>query len=366
MREMKEREAKRKREEDHRLQRKAAEEVDEATRLAQVKDQTKSKPYSYDSYGNIIWVQALHAEKLPSAYPVPQYVLKQEPVIDERVERKTPRSITHRNGHEKRSQAKTRDAEFVDTFKKFTSQQPPMMETMKMAPGVKLREGSSSKNGEDVVQSSFRKSGTPMTRQQYEAASKSGSWTDATKTANVHESENSGRELGNGNVVAPIAEAPTSEVASRTPLAKEAVVSQTAMKTVSTSESGLVPQPPPTPRSGQPTPLPSVRRFQLKRDALGYFAQSTRERVPTGTGSRFPACAAPPILGATMGHGLVPQGYKYDEYYFPTAVSPGMLLGSDGGDGPSGGPSPVGTPRASDGFIVSKNPDLMRRLLFTR
>jgi len=360
MREMKEREAKRKREEDNRLQRKAAEEVDEATRLAQVKDQMKNKPYSYDSSGNIIWVQALHAEKLPSAYPVPQYSLKQEPTLEERIERKTPRSLNYRNGNDKKPQTKAREAEFVDTFKKFTSQQPPMMETMKMAAGVKLNERGAMKNGEDVVSSSFRQSRTPMTRQQYEAVSKSGQWTDASKLANVQESESLVRE--SGNVATTLEAQTTSEVASRAPTAKEGAVGQANMKAVSSSEPGLVPQPPPTPRSGQPIPLPSVRRLQLKRDALGYFAQSTRERVATGTGSRFPACAAPPILGATMGHGLAPQGHKYDEYYFPNAVSPGLLFGSDGGDPPS----PLGTTQAKDGLIVSKNPDLMRRLLFTR
>ena len=31
-----------------------------------------------------------------------------------------------------------KEAEFVDTFKKFSSQQPPMMETMTMAAGVRL------------------------------------------------------------------------------------------------------------------------------------------------------------------------------------------------------------------------------------
>jgi hypothetical protein len=78
MREMKEREAKRKREEDNFLQKKASEEAEEAARLAQVKDQMKNKPYTYDSAGNIIWVQALAADKLPSANPLPSYVLRRE------------------------------------------------------------------------------------------------------------------------------------------------------------------------------------------------------------------------------------------------------------------------------------------------
>merc|ERR1719214_390470 len=75
---MKDRGAKRKREEEARLARKAQDEAEEAARLAQVKDQMKNKPYTYDSAGNIIWVQALAADKLPSANPLPSYVLRRE------------------------------------------------------------------------------------------------------------------------------------------------------------------------------------------------------------------------------------------------------------------------------------------------
>merc|ERR1719247_3204709 len=78
MREMKEREAKRKREEENRIQRKVSEEAEEAARLAQQKDQMKNKPYTYDSAGNIIWVTPFPAEKLPSANPVPNYVLRRD------------------------------------------------------------------------------------------------------------------------------------------------------------------------------------------------------------------------------------------------------------------------------------------------
>merc|ERR1719424_1761559 len=78
MREMKEREAKRKREEENRIHRKVTQEAEEAARLVQVKDQMKNKPYTYDSAGNIIWVTAMNAEKLPSANPILSYMLRRE------------------------------------------------------------------------------------------------------------------------------------------------------------------------------------------------------------------------------------------------------------------------------------------------
>merc|ERR1739848_392622 len=99
-----------------------------------------------------------------------------------------------------------------------------------------------------------------------------------------------------------------------------------------------------------------MRRVQLKRDAIGY-GLSTRERVPTGTGTRFPGCAAPPPLGASMGHGLVPQGSKYQEFYFPHGNSLSVQLGLEDEDdisAPASPPSTVATPRAPDGHIVSK------------
>merc|ERR1712087_89722 len=80
----------------------------------------------------------------------------------------------------------------------------------------------------------------------------------------------------------------------------------------------LVPHAPASPRPIPPSALPSFRRVQMKRDALGY-GLSTRERLPTGTGSRFPNCAAQPPLGATMGHGLLPGTQKYDQFYYPGA-----------------------------------------------
>merc|ERR1719421_983666 len=76
MRDMKDREAKRKREEEIRLAKKAQEEAEEAARLAQVKDQMKNKPYTYDSEGNIIWIQPVPTDRLPNANPALNYNLK--------------------------------------------------------------------------------------------------------------------------------------------------------------------------------------------------------------------------------------------------------------------------------------------------
>merc|ERR1740121_907789 len=69
IREMKERETKRKADDDVRVRRKVAEEGQEAARLAQVQDQMKSKPFTYDSNGSIIWIQPVEVSKLPNQSP---------------------------------------------------------------------------------------------------------------------------------------------------------------------------------------------------------------------------------------------------------------------------------------------------------
>jgi len=134
----------------------------------------------------------------------------------------------------------------------------------------------------------------------------------------------------------------------------------------------LLPHAPTMPRPVQPVPPPSFRRAQMKRDALGY-ALSTRERVATGTGSRFPGCAAQPPLGATMGHGLAAGLQRPDEFYFPGA-GPSLGLAEDSfredddlapGRG-SGLGGATGSPRQHQGQIVSKHPTLAKQLFPAR
>jgi hypothetical protein len=384
MREMKEREAKRKREEENRVQRKVSEEAEEAAKLAQVKDQMKNKPYAYDSSGNIIWVQQLQADKLPSSTPVPTYVLRREmPTAEERhTDRKgsLPRPMPPPKAMDYgRRKGKNKDAEFVDTFKKFSSQQPHMMDAMKMSPGVQLRERGMVKG--EASAPNVRAGADPnalMTRKDYEMLVQSGAGYPAPKEKDEgKEAEGdapasqtqSARELPAGQSEVPAESIQPSDGRGTAAVGESPRVAAKVAKTVSpvTPSSGLVPKAPPMPRPEQPVP-PPMRRVQLKRDALGYML-GPRERVPTGTGSRFPGCAAAPLLGATMGHGLLPQGSKLEEYYFPQDKSLPVPLGLEEEEVVSGtglsprGSSAVPSPRApANGQIISKNPELVKRL----
>eukprot|EP00927_Polykrikos_kofoidii_P003980 TRINITY_DN11589_c0_g1_i1.p1 TRINITY_DN11589_c0_g1~~TRINITY_DN11589_c0_g1_i1.p1 ORF type:complete len:621 (-),score=115.46 TRINITY_DN11589_c0_g1_i1:343-2184(-) len=377
LREMKDREARRRREEEVRLQRKAAEDADQAARLAQVKDQMKNKPYTYDSSGNIIWVQPPSLQRLPSSNPAPSYTCKEQRNDDEFRKSantsgmiRTPASGPGA-GVRKVGKRSVKDADFVDSFKKFASQQPSMVEAMQLKPGVQLEERGRHKSGPDPSR------GNLLTRKVYESMVTH----ENPKTADPESGEAGLVEEGAHGIaahdraaaagslyVASVADASGGFGGSSQPAdpGRGALSSRDRIETV--------PPPPSAMRPIQPVP-PAGRRGQLKRDALG-FNSSSRERMAKGNMSRFPNCAAQPPLGATMGHGLHPHGQTTEEYYFPlqpaqpTGRGEGDMSGGGGGDADDvasshaagsqfGGAAPLSS---SNGAILQKNPEIARRL----
>jgi len=335
LREMKEREEKRRREEDIRLRQKEAEEAEETARLATVKEQMKNKPYTYDSNGNIIWVQPVNAKKLPPTSSEPVYNLK-KPGAQQKDGMPSPRpkqgDAARTGKRQATSTNKRREPAFTHTFQKFAAQQPSMMETMTMVPGVELKEKGYVKKGVDPLDKA-----ATMTRKEYLESVQGGFGPPSVKD----DVEDSAQQF-----------------VSRDNL-KQAPHGQSSQEDGSGHAAGtssLEPEPPLSHRPVPPAAPPTYRRVQLKRNALGYQA-STRERVATGTASRFPHCAAQPPLGATMGHGLVPAGHKTEEYFFPNAHASNMVS-STMDDGASVS-SALTSPR---GQIVSQNPELTRRL----
>lgn len=372
LRDKKDREARRRRDEEARIQQTAAAEAEEMAKLAQVKDQMKNKPFTYDSKGDIIWVQPLQVHRLPPAHPAPSYSCKKDLAAAQQHEvtpRQAPRAAAAAAARQRGKKVKT--AEFQDSFRRFASQQPTMMESMRLQPGVALTERGRSVHGAEEAS----KKPQPMSRKQYEglvSSSASGPVGEggvalpSARAASARdlaagrgqEDEAPGREApGAASAVPELVDAPRVDVAQlRDP-------GMSNMKVVRAPDLGaeLVPQAPTVPRPVQPVPPPTFRRVQMKRDALGY-SLSTRERVATGTGSRFPGCAAPPPLGATMGHGLASGSQKPEEFYFPGAGSTGPPISSvQEEDEVSHGPG-SGLPKGPHGHIVHKDPELARRL----
>lgn len=380
LRELKDREARKLREEQMRTERKAAAEMEEAAKLAQVKDHEKNKQFTYDTDGNIIWVQPLAVNKLPSTNPAPTFACKEEdpgsssPQPAAGADSKpsaAPAKSARSSG--KTTKKRQTSVEFKDGFKKFPSQQPSMMEAMTMAPGVELQERGKAKRNDEKPAAK-----PSMSRKDYEEMlKKTGGAGRGAQAASPPPNVPSTSQLsrpGDASVLGSAANLPIPEEAPATPDRGGGISQQVsprqgpapgeAMKVVR-SEMGaeLVPKPPSTPRPMQPAPPQIARRMQSKRDALGY-SLSTRERVQTGYGaSRYPGGTAQPPIGATMGHGLVATDKKYEDYFFPNAV-PALGLGNmieELDDGQAQRLSPL-APLRLQGQIVSKNPQLKSRL----
>lgn len=334
LRELKEREARKMRDDQVRTERKAAEA--EEAKMAQIKDD-KKKQYAYDSDGNVILVQPMQVHRLPNPNPAPTFICKQE---EQSQEQKLPEKKPARR---EKGRKRENSVEFKDGFKKFLSQQPSMMEAMMMSAGVELEENHKTKKGEKA------KSNKPstMSRKEYEEMTKGSLPSQAAPTP--PKASPPPRKVSHVEVAPGPASKDVQASTDKEPMSP----GQSEAKGLRSEAGGAVkvPKAPDAPRPIQPTP-PSGKRVPTKRDGLGYVL-STRERPRINAGSRFPGCAAQPPLGATMGHGLAPSPRKYEEYYFPSATS---HLAVDDEE------AELASPRKVEGQIVSKNPQLKTRL----
>lgn len=333
LRELKEREARKMRDDQVRSERKAAEA--EEAKMSQVKDD-KKKQFAYDSDGNLILVQPPQVHRLPNPNTAPTFVCKQEEVSQEH---RVPEKKAARR---EKGRRRENSVEFKDGFKKFLSQQPSMMEAMVMSPGVELEENHRSKKGEKA------KSHKPstMSRKEYEEMTKGMGGVPEQTVATPIKSVPPRK-------VSHVDTAPPKEMQAKQAEQEQPGVGPGQSDAKGTRAEGSavkIPQAPAAPRPIQPAP-PSGARVQ-KRDGLGYVL-STRERPRINAGSRFPHCAAQPPLGATMGHGLAPSPRKYEDYYFPSATASLVEEVLE---------NQTASPLNNHGQIVSKNPQLKTRL----
>jgi hypothetical protein len=355
MRDMKDREAKRKREEEARLARKAQDEAEEAARLAQVKDQMKNKPYTYDSEGNIIWIQPVSTERLPNANPSLNFSLKkiaqkngEEEALSQKFGGKTPKKSTKKKGR--------KEPEFSDSFKKLVSQQPPMIDTMSMAPGVLLSERGRSKKGHNLDSKEKGK----MTRRDYlQMVQTSGAGNTFDMDGSMASPLDAPQSARDADMVAASFDQDGGGPA-------DALGQNDAfnMAIVTSTDWGNNPAAPGEPRPVQPAPPPAVHNLKMKRDAVGY-GRGVRDRIPRSGTSGMGAYHRPqPPVGATMGHGLLPKGSKHEEFYFPHSPA-GAGAGGGGLANLSESEEEVADPQTArdpHGMIQTENKQLIQRL----
>lgn len=113
-------------------------------------NQQAKQPYTHDSAGGIILVEAVNTDKLPSAMQTVKYNLRETPSTPSKadVSEQSKKAVSNKVANKTRKRA---PPEFTDGFCKNEMQQPNMVEAMKMSPGVQLSEKGSSKTGHDGI-----------------------------------------------------------------------------------------------------------------------------------------------------------------------------------------------------------------------
>ncbi|CAE7221326.1 XCP1 [Symbiodinium natans] len=122
---------------------------EERRKVQQLHEEMSKRPHTFDTEGNLIWVDELKPERLPKLVEAFGYSVKREPksLRDDKAALGTTmaapkakqRPRRHRGGGRG---AKRTDAspEFTDGFSKLQHGQPPILETMVVVPGVTLEQ----------------------------------------------------------------------------------------------------------------------------------------------------------------------------------------------------------------------------------
>merc|ERR1712232_653822 len=230
--------------------------------------------------------------KLPNNIPAPSYACKTQlgagPSDDEKAAKEKAPRATGRRPPKKVPAEK----EFVDGFKKFVSQQPPMMEAMAMAPGVELTErGQMKKNEQLAAKGMSRKAYENMVQREGATVGGQAPAMDMDLRGDLQSPVGSVRDLqqGVGDELPSVRGAgegfEPSDSFAQLPGERVARDVGPRLKVVRGPDkhSNLVPHAPATPRPLQGV-TPAARRVQLQRDALG-FVMSSRERPLKASGA---------------------------------------------------------------------------------
>jgi len=308
-RDAKDREAKRKKEADARRSRQKKEEEEEHQKMSKAKDELKNKPYTYDSNGNIIWVNPVNEGKLPAYSSQMNYKFSSKGGAPIAVEKPEPRR--------QKLALKPKVNNLLvgmkdDTFQRLAPQQPSMYEAMALAPGVTLEDRGRTRKAE------FREPKGAMTRLQYEQLV----FSDAANAANAanasvltqaepHLTQKievtlETQEIPMADIIPPVAEPKVEE--SRESSKVELSHKKSDVQFQSTDQK-------------QPMIPTKIHDSKNKFLAIGY-RPGQRDRMPISGTARMaqgfngpsPPHFAPPPTGATMGHGLMGDT---DEFYFP-------------------------------------------------
>mmetsp|Transcript_89626 Transcript_89626/g.204860 ORF Transcript_89626/g.204860 Transcript_89626/m.204860 type:complete len:533 (+) Transcript_89626:86-1684(+) len=368
LREMQERVAKRQREEALRLRQREQEELEDQMRLAKVRDEMKNKPYTFDTEGNLLWIQQVNTEKLPAQSTSVNYKSRPKVAkVEEEPKRPTSRGREPRDARPKAQ--KQVKHEYTDTFKKLTTQQAPAIDVMNVAPGVVLIEKGRQKKGPEP-------DGPTLSRDAYKQMADSGAGGIPPDYGNrnpkaedqkaAREDERPPEPAAAAAQPAPPAQSPSVQQMAGAQATSDAAAARQAAAADPTRAADWGQAPPRQGGSGKEAAVPDrAHDPRQKFAAIGHIqGLPPRNRIPplgTTVGARLPQ----PVLGATMGHGLMRgnEGVTGD-FYFPGAgVNASQIESSmDAGTDAAREAALLQKQAKEGGVLKAQNRELMQRL----
>jgi len=320
MREAKSQEEARKRDKERAAKESEKTLEEERRKVQQLHEEMSKRPHTFDTEGNLIWVDELKPDRLPRLVESFSYAVKKDPKLtgtlgarDEKpvmggasvgVEKQRKRQ---KAGGKRRAKKGEAGPEFTDGFSKLQHGQPPIIETMVVVPGVLLEQMGKVKSGPEP-DSRF------MSRKEYVLLAEA----EVPTEASFRKGGNPPPAASSDSQGPPGGEPPASAGAPPGGAPPEA----TGLPQIPGGRVTAVPAYPGQPKPGvatsqkaPPAPPAPVRR---KYEALG-FGRDPRYHAPN-LGGNLGLGAAQPVLGATMGHGLIKSSSNKEAFFFPAAV----------------------------------------------
>jgi len=370
LRDAKQQEEARRRDKENKARLAEKQKEEEQRRVQALHEEMSKKQHTFDSEGNIIWVEEIKQERLPKVQEIFPFGIKKDPRSRDRLDetmnlgkataspqaKKKARDANARRKarFDRSSKLKENEDDFPDGFSKLKHGQPPILETMVVKPGVVLDSGGKQKAGPAMSHA-----GGGMSRKEYVA------WTEqeGAKEAAFNQSADSKGEGADGKGddspkgpggpggprppgTAPAAIGGTAEdpaAAGSAPGASNGAAGAAGSQGAPGLGDTLPPIGGRTPKvaglpgsrpgtSGsrpgsvagekvegvQKAPsAPPIHLRQKKMEAVGHLGRHPRLHIAP-LGGPYGFAAAPPPLGATMGHGLLRSGSAKEAYFFPS------------------------------------------------
>lgn len=134
---------------------------EERRKVQQLHEEMSKRPHTFDTEGNLIWVEELKPDRFPRLVEFSSYAVKKDPnktttlgrdekpVMGGAGAMPLPEPRRRRKDGKRRTKKGEAGPEFTDGFSKLQHGQPPIIETMVLVPGVQVEQLGKLKSGPD-------------------------------------------------------------------------------------------------------------------------------------------------------------------------------------------------------------------------